>query len=57
MRGAVLWQDPRDVDTILELRGVTKSFGGVRALRDVSFELRRARSTRWWARTARARPR
>ena len=38
---------------MLEMRGVSKSFAGVQALRDVNFTVgRRARSMPWWARTA-----
>ena len=42
---------------ILEVEHVTVEFPGVRALDDVHFDVRAARSTPWWGRTARASPR
>ena len=44
-------------DFKLEMRTITKEFPGVSALEDVTFQVSRARSTRWSARTARASPR
>jgi hypothetical protein len=41
----------------LELRGVTKMFGALAAIRDVTLTVGRASAARCWARTARARPR
>ena len=37
-----MWQDRSPVDLLLQLTGVSKSFGGVHALRQVDFDLRRA---------------
>ncbi len=43
-------------EDILVLKKINKAFPGVKALTDMDFSLRRARSTPWWAKTARANP-
>ena len=40
--------------TLLEMRIITKTFPGVKALSDVSFAWQQGRSTAWSGRTARA---
>ena len=42
---------------LLHIQGLSKTFGGTRALIDVDLDVRDTRSTRLWARTARASPR
>ena len=43
-----------DAGAILEMRGITKTFPGVKALSNVNLGVRAGRSTPWWERTARA---
>src|SRR5580693_2577726 len=38
--GVQVVPSPQDTDRILSARGISKSFGGVAALRDVSFDIR-----------------
>ena len=50
--------EPRDGDEILlAVEDVSLSFGGVRAISDVSFDIRKGESARSSGRTAPARPR
>jgi hypothetical protein len=42
------------VTALLEIKGLTKAYPGVVANDDVSFSIGPARSTRFWAKTARA---
>jgi ABC-type sugar transport system ATPase subunit len=44
----------RRVTALLEIKGLTKAYPGVVANDDVSFSIAPARSTRFWAKTARA---
>lgn len=44
----------KTVTALLEMRAITKSFPGVRALDGVTFDLLAGRFMRWSARTARA---
>ena len=41
-------------EPLVNMEGIDKSFPGVQALSQAQFELRRARSTPWSERTARA---